>query len=42
MIRKKATISTQLENIRDYRTNSNKWDNLDNGKFCKEIQITET
>lgn len=42
MVRKKTTISTQLENRRDYTTNSNEWDNLDNGKFCKEIQIIET
>ena len=29
MIRKKITISTQLENIRDCRTSSNKFENLD-------------
>lgn len=39
MVRKKTTISTQLENIRDYRTNSNEWDNLDNGNFLRKYRL---
>ena len=38
MVRKKTTVSTQLENI-DYRTNSNEWDNLDNGTFVRKYRL---
>lgn len=38
MVRKKTTISTQLENT-DYRTNSNEWDNLDNGNFVRKYRL---